>query len=73
MALDKGLADIIVEGIKSIKDPMRRAEAMKLAGKMAVQSAVRKNENDRTQTNRSPRAIERQEVKSRDRDMEVGQ
>jgi len=73
MAAEKGVADVIMEGIKNIKNPVRRAEAMKLAGKMAVQSAARKNENDRTTTNRQPRAQERQveNTRGRDRDIEI--
>jgi len=74
MAAEKAVADIIMDGIKNIKDPVRQAKAMELAGKMALQSATRKNENDRGQiANRQPRAQEREQVqeRSRDRDVEI--
>ena len=74
MVAEKAVSEIIVEGIGQIKDPIRRAKAMELAGKMAGKSAGRKNELDRTvNADRAPRAQELAQTpqRSRDRDIEI--
>ena len=72
MTAEKAVSEIIVEGIKGIKDPIRRAKAMELAGKMAVNSANRKNEMDRGQSaNRAPRAAESAANQERRRDRDI--
>lgn len=64
-SVEQSAGEVILEGIDSMKDPVRQKAAMKIVGEISARHAMRKNEADRT-TERGPRAEERQVEQSRD-------